>query len=440
MSDPSRTGKALLDSLLLPLLLPLGLAGAGCVAGQWLTIDTGAGNGAYSYLTYGLLAIGLYGSAYGIARPEVRADVYRIGVAITFGVAAKAGIVAGVLMLCFHGRPAYLVLAVAMAQIDPLSVSALLDSREMSPRAKSLLSAWASFDDPVTTVLVVYVGALVLKDAGGAAAGTVAYAGTLVLNLALLLAAAAAWRLLGFRGRAGRPSHSAAPDTPVSRRRTAAQTAVLALVMAVAVWHFLMLGLAVSALFLRPPLGRWIGRSTNLALWIATFLLGVLLARGVDLRVGVVLGCATFGAQIAVAAVVSWGMSRRDRRSLCLSQQNGITAIILALLIQPLLPGAVGIIAPAILVVNVLHLVSNGILRATAGAGATASAGDLPENHAGPEAPADTVATPDRAAPRTVTTLVFGGTDAACTPGSPGADPRRSAGERELGSSVWSTG
>jgi hypothetical protein len=434
MSDPNRRGKMLLDSLLLPLLLPLGLAGAGCFAGQWLTINADAGNGAYSYATYGLLAIGLYGSAYGITKPEVRADVYRIGVAITFGVVAKAAIVAAVLILCFRGRPEYLVLAVAMAQIDPLSVSALLDSHEMSPRAKSLLSAWASFDDPVTTVLVVYVGALVLKDARGATAGTVAYAGTLLLNLALLLASAAAWWLLGLRSRTGRIVHGTPPDTPVSRQRASAQTAILLLVMVIAVWHFLMLGLAVSALFLRPPLGRWIGRSTNFALWIATFLLGVLLARGVDLRAGVVLGCATFAAQIAVGVVVSWGMARRDRKALCLSQQNGITAIILALLIQPLLPGAVGIIAPAILVVNVLHLVSNSIVRAAA------RGGDLPEDHGEYETPADIAATPVRAAPRMVAMIVPGGTDTACLPGSPGADQRCSTSGRKPRSSVWSNG
>ena len=381
MTGSGSRGKTLLDALLLPLLLPLAVAGVGWVAGQWLTVDVRTAGGAYAYLTYGLLAVGLYGSAYGITRPEVRADVYRIVVAITFGVAAKAAIVAGVLVLFFHGRPEYLVLAVAMAQIDPLSVSALLDNRDMSSRAKSLLSAWASFDDPVTTVLVVYMSAMVLKGAGGARSGTVAYASTLLLNLLLLAAAAAAWWALG-RRRRGRTAAVGA-DLPPTRARGAVQSALLVAVMAVSVWRFLMLGLALSALFLRPPLERWIKRATNLALYVATFLLGVLLAQGVHLVVGIVLGCATFAAQIVVGAGVSWGLPRRDRWALCLSQQNGITAIILALLLQPLLPEAIGIIAPAILVVNVLHLTSNSLLAARSrrrdGSGRTA-----PE--AGPDA------------------------------------------------------
>ncbi len=360
------TGAA--KALLLPLLLPLAVAGVGCLAGRWLTVDTQSGGGGYSYLTYGLLAVGLYGSAYGITRPERRADVYRIVVAITFGVAAKAALVAGVLILVFRNRPEYIVLAVAMAQIDPLSVSALLDSRDMSPRAKSLLAAWASFDDPVTTVLVVYMSALVLPGAAGAATGTLSYASTLVLNFALVAVAAVGWWAVGRRRSAPHRGVLAAGAPSAARRpsniRVLAQCALLVAVAGVAVWHFLMLGLAVSALFLRPPLDRWIPRATNVALYAATFLLGVLLARGVHPFTGLVLGCATFAAQLTVGAVVTWGLPRRDRWSLCLSQQNGITAIILALLLQPLLPSAIGIIAPAILVVNVLHLATNRLRSA----------------------------------------------------------------------------
>jgi hypothetical protein len=350
--------RTLLEALSLPLLIPGAIAGAGCLAGQWLTVDLRADGGVYAYLTYGLLAVGLYGSAHGISRPEARSDVYRIVVAITFGVIVKAAFIAAVLALLFRRQPEYLVLAVAMAQIDPLSVSAMLESRDMSPRAKSLLAAWASFDDPVTTVLVVSISSIALTGADSAATGTAAYAQTLVENLGLLLVAAAVWAVVRRRGRTG------APDTPVGGVRRAVQITALVVLMAAATWQFLMLGLALSALFFRPPLGRWIGRTTNLALFVATFLLGVLLARGMDLRVGVVLGVATFVAQIAVGAVVSWGFSRRDRASLCLSQQNGITAIILALLLEPLLPETVAVIAPAIFVVNVLHLTSNSLLGA----------------------------------------------------------------------------
>jgi hypothetical protein len=362
----SRTGRsgrpyALLEALFLPLLLPVAVAGAGCLVGAWTRLDIRAGGGFYGWLTSALLAVGLYGSAGGISRPQARGDVYRIVVAITFGVLVKAAFIAGVLALAFPGDPQYLVLAVAMAQIDPLSVSAMLESRGMSSRAKSLLAAWASFDDPVTTVLVVILGSMVLQGTGGIAADTKTYAATLVGNLALLAAAALVWLAVRRRGPA---------DAPVGGTRRAMQIVALVALLAVAAWQFLMLGLALSALFFRPALGRLLGRATGAALLVATFLLGVLLAQGADFAVGAVLGLATFTAQILVGAAVSVGFSHRDRASLCLSQQNGITAIILALLLEPRLPRAVAIVAPAILTVNVLHLASNGLLSRVRKSGA----------------------------------------------------------------------
>ncbi|MFJ9630059.1 hypothetical protein ACIRU8_20345 [Streptomyces sp. NPDC101175] len=337
----------------LPLLLPLSLAGLGLLAGQWLTFDVRADGGWYGLLSSGLLAIGLYGSAQGIERPQARSDVYRIVVAITVGVLVKAAFIAGVLWLAYPDHSPYLVLAVAMAQIDPLSVSAMLASRDMSARAKSLLAAWASFDDPVTTVLVVVLGSMVLENPQSVGAGTQSYAVALLGNLGLLVAAALVWWAV--RG-PGPPS-----DAPSSVRRLL-QYGALAALLAVATWQFWMLGLALSALFLRPRLGIWLDRATQAALVVATVLLGILLAKGAYFAVGALLGAATFGAQILVAAVVGLGLSRRDRVSLCLSQQNGITAIILALLLEPRLPEAVAIIAPAILVVNLLHVTSTGVL------------------------------------------------------------------------------
>ncbi|PWI18269.1 hypothetical protein DI272_32090 [Streptomyces sp. Act143] len=339
---------------LLSLLLPLLIAGAGLLAGQFWTMEARAGGGLYGHLTAGLLAVGLYGSASGVGRPEGRGDVYRIVVAITFGVVVKAAFIAGALWLAFHGKSDYLVLAVAMAQIDPLSVSAMLEARDMSPRAKSLLAAWASFDDPVTTVLVVILGSMVLTDAGSVSSGATSYAETLIGNAVLLVVAAGLW-LVVRQPRARR-------DEPVGPRRAVLQIGALVALLAVATWQFLMLGLAVSALFFRPPLGRWLGRATNAALWVATFLLGMLLAKGAVYSVGAVLGVATFVAQGVVGAVVTLGFTARDRTSLCLSQQNGITAIILALLLEPTLPEAVAVVAPAILVVNLLHLTSNDLL------------------------------------------------------------------------------
>jgi hypothetical protein len=130
------------------------------------------------------------------------------------------------------------------------------------------------------------------------------------------------------------------------------------LLLAFAVWHFLMLGLAIIGLFIRPDFGKHLERATRAAFFCAVFALGLLLT-GVDLLPGLVLGVAAFGAQFVIAQVIARRHTTNDRGYLALGQQNGITAVILALLLQPDFPQTIGIVAPAILVVNVLHIAGN---------------------------------------------------------------------------------
>ncbi|WP_326596633.1 hypothetical protein [Streptomyces sp. NBC_01803] len=358
MRPSRRRARALGDAILRPLLLPAGVVLVGVALGSGLPMDDLVGESAYTYLTGLLLAIGLYGSVNGISRPQARADLGRIVVAISFGVLLKAVLVGAVLALAFRGEHEYLVLAVAMAQIDPLSVSAVLDRRDMSERAKALLAAWASFDDPVTTILVAYATALLLDDGASVGAGTAAYGETLLLNAALLLAAALIWRALRSASSPIPADDAAHAGTTANRLRVGALLALIA----VAAWQFLMFGLALAALFFRPYLARWIPRATTGAMLTATLLLGMLLSQGAHLAVGLVLGAATFAAQIVVATLVTRGMGTHDRIALSLSQQNGITAIILALVLQPMVPEAVGVIAPAIFTVNALHATTNALL------------------------------------------------------------------------------
>jgi hypothetical protein len=69
--------------------------------------------------------------------------------------------------------------------------------------------------------------------------------------------------------------------------------------------------------------------------------------------------------QTRAGALIGRDLPRGDRVRLALGQQNGLTAIALALALQPYLPSAVGIIAIAILVVNIMHILSNGIWTLT---------------------------------------------------------------------------
>lgn len=337
----------------------LGLIGfvlAGVVLG-WLAnqqdIDvTGIDRSAlYLYGTSLLLAIGLYGSTYAIDVPEARRDRRIILLAVTVGLLLKAVLIGGVLALATRD-PLFLILGVAVAQIDPLSVAAIMGDDRMSSRARTILAAWASFDDPLSLVLVVYATAVATTTFGlgtpnpqGLHIGTgLAQVGIeLAANLAFAAAAYLLWRLV-----AGRPKGWA--------------YALLALLAAVAVWQFLMLGLALAGLFLRPAgLARILPRFTGWALVASAVLLGVLLFAGVDAGRGAALGTAAFAAQIVAAWLLTRGLPARDRLHLALAQQNGITAIILALRLEAQFTGVVAVIAPAILVTNVIYLAANGL-------------------------------------------------------------------------------
>lgn len=310
---------------------------------------------AYPLIVSALLAVGLYGSTAGIDLAEARRDLRTLLLAVTVGVLAKAALIVPVLWLAV-GEPAYLILAIAVAQIDPLSVAALRSRSRMSERGKTVLSVWSSFDDPVTVLLTAYLAPAALSALDGADSSALpvtpdAYALTTLGNAALVVVAALAWYLS--RPRRG-DGHKAA------LLRSAGSLSVLAGVLAVASVYGLMLGVAVVGLFYRPPpLLPVLGPLLDAAYHAALVALGVLLVDGVEPGPGIALGAAAFGSQVAVGWVIARDLDHYDRVSLALGQQNGVTAVVLALSLEPAFPRTVAIVAPAIVTVNVLHFLAN---------------------------------------------------------------------------------
>ena len=300
----------------------------------------------YPYLTAALLGIGLFASTSGIEVSQARAHRRIIALAITIGVLAKALII-GAVLYAATGDPLMWVLGVAVAQIDPLSVACLMTNRRMSERARTILAAWASFDDPMTVILVVYAAAVATTSFGlghpsarSPLGGLAVYSLDLGANLALAALTYLCWRAL----------------RPCPRGRAVA----LGLLGAVAVWQFLMLAIALAGLFVRAPgRARTMRRLTTGALLVSGALLGVLLVQGVDLGRGVLLGSMAFVAQILAATALTRGMPQTDRVHLALAQQNGITAIILALRLETQFTGATAVTAPAIVVTNLVHATAN---------------------------------------------------------------------------------
>ncbi|MFI6393157.1 hypothetical protein [Nonomuraea sp. NPDC050540] len=292
-------------------------------------------SGAYLLLSSLLLAIGLYGSTHGIDRAEARQHGKLILLAVTVGVLLKAAFIAGVVYLV-SGDPRAVILAVAMAQIDPLSVASVMADNRLSDRARTILGAWSSFDDPVTIILAFYAVSLSRPTDGLSAS----YLMDLGLNALFAAAAYGLWRLV---------------------RNAPPVLTYLAVVSAIAsaAWSSLMLGIATAGLYLRLPDSRWLSRAVTAAFALSAFLMGLLLVGGTNLAMGLLLGLAAFTAQMLAALVLTHGLPMIDRIHLGLAQQNGITAVILALAFEREFPGFVAVVAPAILTVNLVYVLAN---------------------------------------------------------------------------------
>lgn len=317
--------------------------------------------GWYLLVVASLLAIGLYASTYGIELKEARKHLKIILSAVTVGVVLKAAIIGGSLALLFQD-PFFIILGITVAQIDPLSVAGLMKGNRMSNKAKTILASWASFDDPITVILSLYAPLLVAQMTGvdlgsitgnsDTGANLISYIRELGLNLFLAGDVLALWLVMRY--------YTKKAYAWIAVVLAAGVYLLLAIAFSLSVLFFMMLGIALIGLFLRPPkVDKFIDHTITWALRAAAVLLGLLLLDGINVGAGIALGVAAYGAQIVVGFLLTRGLPRKDRWHISFAQQNGITAIILALLFEPIHPGTVAIVAPAIIVINLLHAVVN---------------------------------------------------------------------------------
>ncbi|GAA3597779.1 hypothetical protein GCM10022223_11210 [Kineosporia mesophila] len=353
-----------------PLALPALALTLGMTAGWLLPSGQVLGSGWYPVAGALLVCLGLYCATSSIDPQDLRRDWKLVLVAVTVGVVAKAALVAGALYLVLR-EPWAIVLGIAVAQIDPLSVEANRRRSQLSGRAKGILDAWASFDDPVTALLTIYVAgwAASLDPPGSsqAVAGTTTPWAALLGSVGIVLIAAAlsiAWqarhnRRRSFRIRLGPPLLRQVPGL-------IALTGLIALATA---WSAF-LGIAVCGVLFRPVAGRYLERVPKIAFTAAALVVGLVLAdsmsvmRELDVNlpaVAGVLAVAAYGAHILVSIPITRGrdLSGRDRVRLSLAQQNGITAVVLALVLEERFPGTVGIVALAVPVVAALNALGN---------------------------------------------------------------------------------
>jgi NhaP-type Na+/H+ or K+/H+ antiporter len=300
----------------------------------------------YEPFTYTLLAIGLYGSVHGIHRAELRNHREIILRAVTIGVLLKILIIGGILYL-FTGKLTAFLMGLAVAQIDPLSVANLIQGQDhkLSERAQTILGAWSSFDDPMTVLLSIYALYLFLPHAANASLLELSLPFLLSLGLNLtfagLVAVLARW----------------------SKNYQSWQLLLLGVSFGVAIAFKWMLGIAIIGLFLRPEIKK-LPQIISVAFYLALLLLGFLLVNGISWLTGLALGLGAILAQVIAGFLLTRGLSFSERLYLAFAQQNGITAMILALLFEKSLPETVSIVAPAILFINLGYFLTNRFLIA----------------------------------------------------------------------------
>lgn len=292
----------------------------------------------YTNFIYGLLAIGLYGSVFTINIKELRDNKKIVICAITVGVALKSIIIGSILYIFTKNSIAFL-LGIAVAQIDPLSVASLLRSKKsnLSERAKTILAAWSSFDDPMSVIMMIYI-----------------------LNRFLLFNHDVSLSWLLFIDFASNISFATIVFFILKSINSnfTFQYILLAVCFIISICNQLMLGIAIIGLFLRPPDKR-LSLIVEIAQYLSIFLLGMILINGVSLSDGLIVAIAAVSAQIIVGFILTVDLPLQDRINLSIAQQNGITAIILSLLMESYFDGSVAIIAPAILFINIINYLLN---------------------------------------------------------------------------------
>lgn len=321
----------------------------------------------YVLVSSGLLCIGLYFAVCGIDKAEAKKHWRVIVIAVTAGVLLKYCIIAA----CMFGATQdwrYIVLAMSVTQIDPLSVAALNDGERLKPHTQTVLNAWAATDDPMTSVLtpVALLAAGLMSrgqfDAQSSWLGLLT--DLLPFAIVLVVVGIAAWKQRF--GLVVSQSLQKVHDRETTKNAMATLTVIVG---------------APTRLFSLPAFAGWVyrpawttneklvGRILTTTLGAATFLLGILLAGNHNFGGGLLLGAVTFCSQAAATWCVlglaekfgdqAAAFSRRDKLQLALGQQNGITAILLALILESSVPNAVATVGLAIVTINVLHFVCN---------------------------------------------------------------------------------
>lgn len=290
------------------------------------------------------LAIGLYGSVYGIDVESLKKNLNIVFSAISIGVILKISIIGGILWLYMQTPVAFL-LAAIIAQIDPLSISALEKSKNLSKDGETILRAWSSFDDPITIIVSLWLASFVYINTSVSFSEIVSDAAiTFYYNIIMAVIVYFLWRFL----------------RPLNKAITCFSLLFISFILTI--YFELFLGFAIIALFVRPPLFDYEETIIFVTLLIVSIILGMLLTNGINIIIGVIMGISTMLSQFIVAFFLTEKMTFHDKVKLSFAHQSGITAISLSLYFMQYDSSLIKSIAVAIVTINIGYIFANQII------------------------------------------------------------------------------
>ena len=292
------------------------------------------------------LTLGLYGSVAGIELEAIRNQRLVALIVVTVAVPLQILAAGGLMYLIYPAGISFLI-AVALTQIDPLSVDTLLkDKEKMSDEAKGLLRVWASFDDPITVLFGFLILLPLVTEQTAASAG---FDGTALVWYVLLNTVPALLIWLAKK-------YTAVFDNqPIA-------LIVLVSVLALAFLTQSYLLAAIVGLLLRPIPNDYLTAVISVFYYLIVFIVGMaIFSYGVDLRLGFLIAVIEFWVIQPATTIFVFNGKTHDVLRIAFAQQNGLTTLLMGIAFQSLGIPVLHILLPGIVFVNIFNLVVNRV-------------------------------------------------------------------------------
>ncbi|MBP9702510.1 hypothetical protein KBD69_02385 [Candidatus Woesebacteria bacterium] len=285
------------------------------------------------------LSVSLFANVQGIDGKFIKEYKSRSIILVSVGLVFKAAMLGLLAYLITHDLRVVLV-ATLMSQIDPSFTNWAQRMFKIKGRVAQLTLVESTFDDPVSTLLTVYI------------ALPIALAGKVSVDFYLFLL------LMNFLF---------VGLFLYAKHRTKIHNSFLpsALVVLGGIFN-VFLGVALSGLFFQVK-KKIFDEPINLITHASYIMIGMFLpSAGVEVMTGIIIGLLLVYVVRPLETVLFFrGFSWVEKGVIATAEQKGITTLLLLLIVQPQL-NVVGIVLPAMLTVNALFFVNHYLLKVAA--------------------------------------------------------------------------